>query len=250
MQKYRAIIEYDGTNYCGMQKQNSCNMKSIQGELEKAISKFANTDIGIEYSGRTDSGVHAIGQVIHFILPQSRDIKNVLNGINFYLLDENEIVVKKVEKVSDEFHARFSAKKRKYLYRVLNTKVYSPLLKNRVYHYQYQVDIEKMQDVANSFCGKKMDFSSFCSAESVKNVNTIKTIDKIEIKKNGDEIYFYYEAKSFLHNMIRILTGLLLEVGRGKIDFNEAQNILKQKRRPDCCNTAPACGLYFLETLY
>ena len=249
MKKYKAIIEYVGTNYCGMQKQKDNSIKSIQSVVEDAISKFANTNIEIEYSGRTDSGVHAIGQVIHFTLPDERDEFKVLNGINFYLVEE-DVVVKKVEKVDDDFHARFSAKTRRYLYRVLNTKTYSPLLKGRVYHYAYDINIEKMQTVANSLCGKKMDFSSLCSTESIKNVNPMRTINAIKIERKGDEIHFYYDAKSFLHNMIRILTGILLEVGRGRIDIDDVWRILEQKHRPDKCETVPACGLYFLETLY
>ena len=245
MQKYKAIVEYDGTNYCGMQKQKYVK-NTIQEVLEDAVSKFANKRIEIDYSGRTDSGVHALGQVIHFTLEDDRNERNVLLGINFYLHEEN-IVIKHVEKVDAEFHSRFSAKTRRYLYRVFNSKVYSPLLKGRVFHYPYSVDVNKMQDVANSLCGKKMDFSAFCSAD---NVNTLKTINKIKKKKNGDEIQFYFEAKSFLHNMIRIIVGVLLEVGRGKIDNNNVDWILKSKKRPDKCQTAPACGLYFLETIY
>ena len=248
MHKYKAIIEYDGTNYCGMQKQKEIK-NTIQGIVENAISKFANTTIEIDYSGRTDSGVHAIAQVIHFTLPEERNECNVLKGINFYLVGEN-IVVKKVEKVNEDFHARFSAKYRRYVYRVLNTKTYSPLLKNRVYHYSYDVDITKMQEVANSLCGKKMNFSAFCSAESVKNINPMKTINKIEIQKYNEEIRFYFEAKSFLHNMIRIIVGVLLEVGRKKITNKDVENILKNQKRSDKCETAPACGLYFLETIY
>ena len=248
MQKYKAIVEYDGCNYCGMQKQKYVK-NTIQEVLEEAISKFANKRIEIDYSGRTDSGVHALGQVIHFSLEDNRNERNVLLGVNFYLHEEN-IVIKHVEKVEADFHSRFSAKTRRYLYRVFNSKVYSPLLKGRVFHYPYNVDVDKMQDVANNLCGKKMDFSAFCSAESVDNVNTFKTINKIEIKKNADEIQFYFEAKSFLHNMIRILTGVLLEVGRGKIDVSDVKKILEQKHRPSNCQTAPACGLYFLKTLY
>jgi len=248
MQKYKAVIEYDGTNYCGMQKQKFVK-NSIQEVLENAISKFANQNIKIDYSGRTDTGVHSLGQVIHFTLPEERNERNVLLGINFYLHEE-DIIVKKVEKVDTDFHARFSAKTRCYLYRVLNRKMNSPLLKNRVYHYIYDVDIEKMQEVANFLCGKKMDFSSFCNVESAKNVNTMKTINKITIDRIGEEIHFYFEAKSFLHNMIRIMVGLLLEVGRGRIDKQGVEKILQQKRRSSKYTTAPACGLYFLETKY
>ena len=249
MPRYKAIVEYDGTNYCGMQKQKDCNKKTIQGVLEEAISKFANKPIEIGFSGRTDAGVHAIGQVIHFDLPELRDEFKVLYGTNFYLVDE-DIAVKNVVKVDDDFHARFSAKKRYYMYRVLNTEVYSPLLNGRVFFYHYNVDIKMMKKVAKMLVGKKMDFSAFCCKESVEKVNTFKTINKIGIKKVDDEIRFYFEAKSFLHNMIRIIVGVLLEVGRGKITINDVKNIIKSKQRSDKCETAPACGLYFLETKY
>ena len=247
--RYKAIIEYEGTNYNGMQKQKNLNTKTIQGEIEKAISKFANSNIEIDYSGRTDSGVHSIGQVIHFDLQKDIDEYKVLHGINFYLVGE-QIIVKKVEKADNNFHSRFSAKSRKYLYRVLNTPVKSPLLLNRVYHYRYKLDINKMNDLTDILIGKKMDFSAFCSAESVKQVNTLKTINKIQIIKQGEEIHFIFEAKSFLHNMIRIMVGVFLEVGRGKITKEDVLEILKSKKRSDKCETAPACGLYFLETTY
>ena len=249
MPKYKAIIEYNGINYHGMQKQRDANIKTIQGSIEDAISKFANTPISIEYSGRTDSGVHAIGQVIHFILPIERDEYKIIHGINFYLTND-DIIVKTIEKVDDDFHARFSAKNRRYLYRVLNTKFNSPLLTQRVYHYPYSVEISTMQDVANVLCGVKMDFAAFCSAESVNQVNTFKTLQDIKIERRDDEIHFHYIAKSFLHNMIRIMTGVLLEVGRGTITKNDVFKILQSRHRPDKCETAPACGLYFMETVY
>ena len=249
MPRYKAIVEYDGTNYCGMQKQKDCEKKTIQGVLEDAISKFANQQVSVEFSGRTDTGVHAIGQVIHFDIPKLLDEYKVLRGTNFYLVNEN-VVVKNVVKVYDDFHARFSAKKRYYMYRVLNTDVRSPLLNGRVFFYRYKVDIKMMKKVAKMLVGRKMDFSAFCSKESVDKVNTLKTINKIEIKKVDNEIRFYFEAKSFLHNMIRIIVGVLLEVGRGKITINDVKNILKSKQRSDKCETAPACGLYFLETEY
>ena len=258
MQKYKVIVEYNGTNYHGMQKQKDesdeknnekCNLKTIQGVLEEAISKFANEKIEVDYAGRTDAGVHAIGQVVHFTLPEERDEYKVVQGINFYLVGE-DIVIKTAEKVDNDFHSRFSAKRRVYLYRVLNRKVHSPLLDGRVFHCPYALDIKAMRKVAKMFVGKKMDFASFCNKESVEKVNTMKTINSIKIKKVGEEIHFIFEAKSFLHNMIRIMTGVLVEVGRGKIDKNYVMDMLKKKTRDDNCNTLPACGLYFLEVKY
>lgn len=252
MQRYKAVVEYDGTNYHGMQKQKDVSLPTIQAALERAISQFANAKVAIDYSGRTDTGVHALGQVIHFDLDCERTEKQVLRGINFYLIKNEifDIVVKKVENVTDDFHARFSAQSRMYIYRVLNSKVTSPLLANRVFFYPYKLDIKKMQTAATLLIGKKMDFASFCSAESVENVNTMKTIMSIKIWREGEQILFKYEAKSFLHNMIRIMTGVLLEVGRGRLKPDDVLTILAAKKRPDKCETAPACGLYFLETKY
>ena len=248
MPRYKAIVEYCGTNYCGMQKQKDCQ-NTIQEVLENAISKFANQKIEIDYSGRTDTGVHALGQVIHFDLPEERKEYNIIQGINFYLIDE-EIVVISAKKVDSDFHSRFSAKMRCYKYIVLNRKMNSPLLKNRVFCYPYKIDIDKMIDASKILVGKKMDFAVFCKNESAEMVNTMKTINKIEIANNGDEIIFYFEAKSFLHNMIRILVGTLLAVGRGKISKEDVINMMNNKKRLDICETAPACGLYFLETKY
>ena len=248
MPRYKAIIEYCGTNYCGMQKQKDCK-NTIQEVLENAISKFANTKIEIDYSGRTDTGVHALGQVIHFDLPEERKEYNIVQGINFYLIDE-DIVVLSVRKVDNNFHSRFSAKMRCYKYVVLNRKMTSPLLKDRVFCYPYEVDIEKIIEASKLLVGKKMDFSVFCKKESLENVNTLKTINKIDIIKDEDKIIFYFEAKSFLHNMIRILVGSLLAVGRGKIKKDALIEMMENKKRLDICETAPACGLYFLETKY
>ena len=254
MQKYKVIVEYNGTNYHGMQKQtnsgvNDDNIKTIQSVLEHAISKFANENIEIDYAGRTDAGVHAIGQVVHFTLPEEREEYKVVQGINFYLVGE-DIVIKSAEKVDDDFHSRFSAKRRVYLYRVLNRKVHSPLLEGRAFHCPHRLDMKAMRKVAKIFVGKKMDFASFCNKESVDKVNTMKTINSIKIKKVGEEIHFIFEAKSFLHNMIRIMTGVLVEVGRGKIDKKYVMEMLRKKTRDDNCNTLPACGLYFLEVKY
>ena len=167
MQRYKANIEYDGTNYFGMQKQKT-ESNTIQEIVEAAISKFANRKTSICFSGRTDRGVHALGQVIHFDLCEDRDEYKVLHGINFYLIGEN-VVVKQVLKVKNDFHARFSAKYRRYLYRVLISEFASPLLKNRVFVYKYNLDLNKMDECKQLFVGKKMDFSSFCSSESLAN---------------------------------------------------------------------------------
>lgn len=253
MYKYKAIIEYDGGFYHGMQKQDDVNIKSVQSALEEAVSKFANAKIDIDYAGRTDTGVHALGQVIDFVLPEKRPCINVLRGINFYLIKQQEkIVIKSVEFVDMSFNSRFSAKKRVYLYRILNQEVMSPLLENRVFHCKYELDFKKMKKVCKMLVGKKMDFSSFCNAESVEFVNTFKTIDKIKIikQKHSNEVHFVFEAKSFLHNMIRIISGLLVDIGRGKINEKDVLNILKQKKRSNLTQTLPACGLYFLEVKY
>lgn len=250
-QKYMAIVEYDGTNYHGMQAQTDetqQDQKTIQGELENALTKFANHKIEIDYAGRTDAGVHALGQVIHFTLPEERQEEKVLMGINFYLHEE-QIVVSKVKKVNESFHSRFSAKSRVYRYIVLNRKVRSPIFEGRVWHYPYDINIEKMQQASKLIVGKKMDFASFCNKETGPKVDTNKTIMRIEIRKLGEQIFFEFEAKSFLHNMIRILVGVLLEIGREKLKPEDILKIIETKQRPNI-TTAPSCGLYFLGVKY
>jgi tRNA pseudouridine38-40 synthase len=231
-----------------MQKQKSLELKTIQGLLERAISQFANEQIEINYSGRTDSGVHAIGQVIDFVLRKEYKIESILMGINFYLQNE-KIRVLHVKNVEMNFDSRFSAKERVYLYKIINRQPSLSFQKGYFTYVKWPLNVSLMRECAKILEGKH-DFSAFRSSEC-QAANAIRTINKIEIVQISDEeLHFYFHAKSFLHNMIRIIMGLLIEIGAGKKDKETIARALNCKDRSLTAFTAPADGLYFYKVIY
>lgn len=247
MARYKITIEYDGTGLLGWQKQ--LDGSSVQEYLETAIYKFSNQKVEVFGSGRTDAGVHALGQVAHFDLETSMDEFKLREALNAHLRNmETKIAVIEVEKAADDFNARFDTIKRSYIYRILNRRSPSPLRENRVWHINYPLDIKKMLEASKYLIGYH-DFSSFraaaCQAKSPE-----KTLDKISITKEDDEIIFYFEAKSFLHHQIRNMVGTLKMVGDGSIEPIDVKNILEAKDRTQAGITAPACGLYFKQIWY
>ena len=245
MPRYKIVVEYDGTDFVGWQKQKSGS--SIQEELEKAIKVFAHTETEVYGSGRTDAGVHAYGQVAHFDLPEAMDTFQMRASFNA-LLRPNPIAVLSVEEVSDDFHARFSAKQRSYIYKILNRQAPAVLDKNRVWQVGLPLNVSEMQKAAHLLLGKH-DFSTFrdseCQAKS-----PVKTLDELTISKRGDYIFFLVRAKSFLHHQVRNMVGSLVEVGLGKWtvdDFHEAMHACDRTKGGP---TAPASGLYFQSVLY
>jgi tRNA pseudouridine38-40 synthase len=248
MFRYKLIVEYCGTKYHGMQKQTS--LPTIQNEVEKALQKYCGQD-KISYCGRTDVGVHAIGQVAHFDTTHDRSNISVVRGINFYL-NNNQISILNAEKVDINFHSRFSTKKRYYIYKILNRNSKLTFMQDTHLHCYHKINIEAMQQGANYLVGQH-DFTSFrgsgCTA-----ISPIKTIDFIKISKishiNGDEIIIEICAKSFLYNMVRNIVGSLLEVGIEKKQPEWIQNILISKNRLLAAKTAPAHGLYFYKAEY
>lgn len=260
--RYKITVEYDGTNYNGWQRQD--NKSTIEESIEKAIKLLSNEDVEVFGSGRTDAGVHAIGQVAHFDLKKEIDIDKIISGINFYLKSEylskikssciirsmnmQDISITNCEIVDENFHARFSSKKRYYKYRILNRRQPTALDNTRVWQVYRELNLENMQNCLQYLVGKK-DWSSFrdseCQAQS-----PIKTIDKVNLYKNGEEIIFEIEAKSFLHHMVRNIIGTLVDVGLGKIAVDDFIKIIEAKDRRKAGPTAPACGLYFLKIDY
>jgi tRNA pseudouridine38-40 synthase len=208
-QRYKAIVEYDGKQYFGMQKQNE--MPTIQLAIEKAITAFASDTIKIEFCGRTDRGVHALAQVIHFDLYSRKDCYKILSGVNFYLRKNNDkISIISVTEVDSNFNARFSCKSRKYLYKIINRQSFSPIEFERALHIPFTVNCNIIDFAAQAIVGVKMNFSSFKSSECI--ANPYRTIDEIVVKKHDDTISIYITAQSFLHNMVRIIVGTLLEI--------------------------------------
>ncbi len=247
MARYKITVEYDGTTLVGWQKQNVG--ASVQGYLEDALFCFTAQRRDIFAAGRTDAGVHALGQVAHFDLETKIDLYHMREAFNAKLREINAPVsVIEIEEVSKDFHARFSASKRIYLYRLLNRRAHSVLLENRVWHVNFPLDIDKMRDGAQYLLGNH-DFSAFrgagCQAKS-----PIKTLDRLDIVQNGDEIDFIVEAKSFLYHQVRNMVGTLKMVGDGHLNPQDIKKILEGKKRADAGVTAPACGLYLSRIEY
>ena len=248
--RYKITIEYDGTNILGWQRQ--IDGPSVQEYLENAISLLQRDTselVQIQGAGRTDAGVHALAQVAHFDLERDIEDWKLRDAINFHLRELSApVVVLKVEKVPQAFNARFSARGRGYIYKILNRRAPSILEQNRVWWVPVELDIEKMRQGAKYLLGNH-DFSSFraaaCQAKS-----PIKTLDKIDISKQGDKIIFEVEARSFLHHQVRNIVGSLKMVGDGHLQPYDIKKILEAKDRKIAGPTAPACGLYLSKVWY
>lgn len=246
---YKLTVEYDGTNYCGFQKQYLKSHKSIEGQILQAIKLFTSYDVKITVSGRTDAGVHAIEQVISFKLLKKINEHQMIMGLNFYLQDD-AIAVIKSEIVDKNFNARLDAKMRSYRYIILNRKAVPTLDKHRLWHLGgKKLNIENMK-IASQYLIGEHDFSSFRDAEC-QGKSPIKTISSIEITLTDDKkIFIDISAKSFLHHMVRNIVGTLVWAGQEKISPEFIKNILLAKDRKISGPNAPACGLYFLKTIY
>ena len=245
MSRYKLVIEYDGTNYVGWQHQP--NLPSIQKSIEDAVFSFCQETTEVYGSGRTDAGVHALGQVAHVSLNKEHDPYKVRQGLNFYL-KKHSISILSVELVPEDFHARYSAVKRKYIYKMIARPSPLALDKNKAWHIYKPMNLKSMQDGANHLIGLH-DFTTFRASECQAK-SPVKTIDKIEITQEGDSIFFTLEAQSFLHHQVRNIVGTLKLVGEGKWNPDDIKTALEKKDRSAGGTTAPACGLYFHTVLY
>ena len=245
MAKFKLIIEYEGTNFIGWQRQN--NGPSIQQSLEKAIQSLSNEKVTVFGAGRTDSGVHAKGQVAHFEILKDMTLDNIRDGINKYLRPL-PIVILNAEKVKNDFHARFSAKQRIYQYLIINRR--SPLTFQRQLSWivYKKLDIKKIIEAAKFFEGKH-DFNAFRSIDC-QSSSSIKTIDYCSVTKNQESVTIEIAAKSFLHSQVRIITGTLVNAGERKIEPIDIKKIIEMKDRDKAGVTAPAHGLYLKEVIY
>jgi tRNA pseudouridine38-40 synthase len=245
MARYRLTVEYDGGPYVGFQAQ--AKGRSIQGELERAILAFSGETIRIHGAGRTDTGVHAMGQVVHFDLAKDWRAEVVMNAMNAHLVPA-PIVVLAVEAVSDDFHARFSAIGRRYLYRILARPGPPALERARVWHLKTPLDAEAMAEGAERLVGAH-DFTTFrdaaCQAKS-----PVKTLDAATVSRVGEELRVTFAARSFLHRQVRSMVGSLVEVGRGRWSPDDVAAALEAKDRSRCGPVAPAQGLYLTEVIY
>lgn len=246
MRNIKLTIAYDGTNYYGFQEQRGTGLPTIQEVLESTLSKMAGSRIQVYGAGRTDSGVHARGQVVNFDssswpIPTERMVP-ALNGAL-----PNDIAVLAAEDVSPDFHARFSALGKTYLYVVYNSRVPSPFESRYSYFMPRPLDIKAMQEAASFLVGTH-DFKAFQAANSpVK--NTIRTIFQSRVWQEGNKIFFSFSGNGFLYNMVRIMVGTLLEIGLGKRHPSIMPEIINSKDRNAAGPTVPAHGL-FLERVY
>lgn len=245
--RYKLTIEYDGTSLLGWQRQ--LDGPSVQQYLEEILAKLNGFHREIVSAGRTDAGVHALGQVAHIDLEREMEPWKIREAFNGNLqAAEVPVSVLAVEAVDANFNARFSAKKRAYIYRILNRRAPSPLLHNRVWWVPRPLDIELMRQGAQYLLGHH-DFSSFraaaCQAKS-----PLKTLDKLDISAQGEEVIFNVEARSFLHHQVRNFVGTLKLVGEGRLTPEDVKRILEAKDRSAAGPTAPASGLYLARVEY
>ncbi|KPL02495.1 MAG: hypothetical protein AMJ90_05575 [candidate division Zixibacteria bacterium SM23_73_2] len=235
-------IEYDGTSFSGWQTQP--RKRTVQKEIENKLEKILGSKTKIIGAGRTDAGVHALGQVASF-KTKSRlkedQIKNALNGV----LPE-DIVIKNIEEVDSDFNARYSAKSKIYQYRIYLTK--TALNRNYAWEIRYNLNMKKLKEATEKIIGKK-DFSSFCVVKSTKKNNICK-VKKAFWRKKKSELVFEIEGDRFLHSMVRALVGTLVDVGRGYFKLFDFERIIDSKDRKKAGITAPAKGLYLLKVNY
>ena len=244
MRRILLKIQYDGKDFYGWQKQDG--KRTIQGEIEKALFKLLNQKTEVFGSGRTDRGVHALDQSAHFDMEKDIPIKNLKLAINNLL--PSDISIKSAKVVSSDFHARFNIKNKTYLYRVYNSKDKKALYASRSSHVSFELDLQKMKNAAQLLIGKH-NFKGFCSANTnVKDFT--REIFAIEIKKVGSFIEFKITGNGFLYNMVRIIVGTLIDVGRGLLNEKDVKNALIHQDRSFAGKTMPPEGLFLAKTTY
>lgn len=244
MNNIKLTLEYDGTNYYGWQKQRG--FRTVQGELEEVISIVTKEQCDVTGSSRTDAGVHAKGFVANFKTNAKIPPNKFREALNVKLPDD--IVVIKSELVNEEFHARYNAKGKTYEYYILNSEAPSALMRNQVYYYKYDLDIEAMEEAAKQFVGTH-DFAAFkTQGSSVK--GTIRTIYDVKVEKTEKIIKISVSGDGFLYNMVRIMVGTLINVGRGKTDKDSIIDIINKKDRKLAGDCVPAKGLLLKEVYY
>ena len=245
MPRYKMIVEYDGGPYCGFQKQ--IGVATVQGALETALAAFMGEQVSIIAAGRTDTGVHALGQVVHFDAEKQMEPARLMGATNAHLRP-NPVAVLAAEVVNEDFHARFSATKRHYLYRLSQRRAPLTVERGRAWRVSKPVSVSAMAEAASHFVGHH-DFSTFraagCQARS-----PVKTMDEAMVHADASGIRFNFSARSFLHSQVRSMVGSLVEVGLGKEEPNWIADLLEHPDRAKCGPIAPPEGLYLMQVDY
>jgi tRNA pseudouridine38-40 synthase len=240
------VIEYDGTNYCGFQFQE--NAPTVQDEIEKALAKLTQEQIRIVTASRTDTGVHAKGQVVGFLTGSELEAGIFIKGLNHYL--PPDIAVRESYKVNKGFNIQRDAISREYRYQIFNSAERSPLRRGYTYHVRGELDVEAMDRVSRKLLGQN-DLASFvtCFSESIIK-STLRTVYDARVEKKGDMVIFDIKANSFLPHQVRNTVGTLIRVGQGKINLDDFEKIMEAKKPGLAGPTVPAQGLYLMKVNY
>jgi tRNA pseudouridine38-40 synthase len=245
MPRYRLTVEYDGGPYCGFQAQAA--LPTVQAEIERAVALFSGEHVRLHGAGRTDTGVHAAGQVIHFDLEKDWPAEVVMNALNAHLAPQ-PIAVFAASLAADDFHARFSALGRRYGYRILNRTAPPVLERGRVWHVKRDLDAPAMDEAARVLIGLH-DFTTFRDA-ACQAASPIKTLDAVQVRRQGEEVHLDFAARSFLHRQVRSLVGSLVQVGLGRWSAADFAGALAARDRARCGPVAPARGLCLIAVDY
>jgi len=245
MPRYKLTIEYDGGPYSGWQWQD--NVPSVQGAIEEAAGKLDQADVQVYGSGRTDAGVHALAQIAHMDLRKDIREDKVRDALNFHLGD-HPISILDAQKTQDGFHARFDAKERQYLYRIVDRRPKLALERGRLWRVPYKIDADAMHAAAQVFVGEH-DFTTFRDTQC-QSKSSVKTIDAITVLRAAGEVHINVRALSFLHKQVRSIVGTLNEVGRGQWSKADVKDALAAKDRTACGPVAPPDGLYLTGVKY
>ncbi len=244
MRNIALTVAYDGTNYHGWQCQP--NVITIQQVVQRAIERILDHDVKIYAGGRTDTGVHAMGQVINFFTNKAIELRDLGRGLNSIL--PRDIRIHDAREADPTFHARYSAKAKTYVYCILNRPFASPFLERYVWHIRHSLDVPAMGEAAKDIVGK-LDFSAFKKKDEVYKT-AVREVMRAGVKKKGDVIYVFVEAQGFLRYMVRTIVGTLVLVGSGRISVPEFSSILVSKEREKAGPTAPAKGLFLRRIRY
>jgi len=243
--RFKLTLEYDGRAFQGWQRQK--NGFSVQEALENAVHGFSGETVAVQGAGRTDAGVHATGQVAHVDLDKPMSIESLQNAINHHLRPHPVAVIRATQ-VPDDFHARFSATRRHYLYRIINRRAPLVLEAGRAWHLPTMIEAEVMHEAGQRLIGKH-DFTSFRSA-ACQSQSPVKTLDRITVRRVGDEIQIAVTARSFLHHQVRNIVGTLKMIGDNKWPVDRIEEVLAAQNRAAAGPTAPADGLYLTSVEY
>jgi tRNA pseudouridine38-40 synthase len=245
MRNLKITLAYDGTDFCGWQVQPG--QSSIQGLLEAVLSELEGSVVKVHGSGRTDAGVHALGQVASLHLANPIPLENLRKAMNRLLPDAVRVL--RVEEAAPDFHARYSARSKTYEYRIWREEICPPLVSRYVFPFPYPLDEERMRAGAARFCGRR-DFRSLAAADRKPAESTVRTVFFSTLERDGGQLRYRVRGDGFLHHMVRNMVGTLIELGRGNLAPEDIDHILEARNRSAAGATAPARGLFLVQVEY